>query len=196
MQTEQSTSDPAVHTVDTALVPSPGIYEIDPVHTFLSFSTRHMRIGQVRGRFTALSGIITVEEDPSRTQVEFTVNTESVDTHFERRDQDLRSTRFFDVQAFPTMTYRSSLAAYDGDGTWDIDGQLTIRDMTRQVRVQAWFRGTTVDTGGRARVGFHATARLRREDFNFMAELDREVGTLRVGTDVNIEMDIEATLKN
>jgi polyisoprenoid-binding protein YceI len=196
MQTQQSATDPAVHIIDSALVPAPGRYEIDPVHTFLSFGTRHLRIGLVRGRFTALRGSITVYEDPGRTQIELTVNTQSVDTHHEARDQDLRSARFFDVEAFPIMTYSSSAAAYDGDGTWEIDGQLTIRDMTRPVRLEARFRGTTIDTGGHIRAGFHAAARLRRQDFNLIADLAREVGALGIGTDIDVEADVEATLRN
>jgi polyisoprenoid-binding protein YceI len=195
MQGSGAAPEPAVRTVDGAQVPDAGVYELDPVHTFISFGTRHVRIGQVRGRFTNFSGTITVGEDPSRTKVAVTVGTPSVDTHHETRDEDLRGARFFDVASFPTMTYRSTGAAYDGDGSWDIEGQLTIRDITRPLHLQARFRGAALDTRGNIRVGFQASAQLRREDFNLTADIANEEGRLPVGTDVDIEIDVEAILR-
>ena len=93
------------------------------------------------------------------------------------------------------MTYRSISAAYDGDGRWEIEGHLSIRDITRPLNLQARFRGVTLDTQGKTRVGFQARGQLRRRDFNLTADLPNEEGRLPVGTDVDIEIDTEATLQ-
>jgi polyisoprenoid-binding protein YceI len=149
----------------------------------------------VRGSFSRLRGTITVDEDPSRGTLEVVVETASVDTHHEGRDEDLRSARFFDVSNFPTMTFRSSSGRYDGDGVWEVVGELTIRDVTRPLSLQARFRGATLDSQGHPRLGFQAKAILRREDFKLTADLESEVGQLPVGTDVTVEVDAEATLR-
>jgi polyisoprenoid-binding protein YceI len=99
------------------------------------------------------------------------------------------------VASFPTMSYRSTRAAYDGYGNWEIDGELTIRDITLPQRLQARFRGVTRDAYGKTRAGFHAAGELRRQGFNLLADLPNEVGELPVGADVVIEVDVEVVLR-
>jgi polyisoprenoid-binding protein YceI len=103
VQAPESTQMPVARTIDGASVPNAGVYDIDPVHTFVTFGTRHLRIGQVRGGFTSFSGTITVDEDPSRTIVDLSVETASVDTGQKVRDADLRSPRFFNTERFERL---------------------------------------------------------------------------------------------
>ena len=177
------------------LLPSAGEYQIDPVHTFSEFGVQHIVVGQVRGRFDSVSGKIKIAEDPLLSTIEFTADTSSVNTHHKDRDADLRSPRFFDVEKYPTLTFSSTSIKTEPKGKLLVDGNLTIRGVTRQVSLEVKFSGTIQDPWGNTRAAFQAKTRLNRQDFELLADLERETGGFPVGKDVRIKVSVEALLR-
>lgn len=173
-------------------IPLPGVYAIDPEHTFAEFRAQHVVIGHVRGRFDTTTGTITIAEDPLLSSVAVTVDTKSISTHNAKRDEDLRSPRFFHVDKFPTMSYRSTTIVAELDGGWTVEGTLTIRDVSLPVPLAARFTGVINDQWGNRRVGIHAHAQVSRRAFGLLADLERESGGVLFGKDVLLTIDAEA----
>ena len=177
------------------LLPAAGEYQIDPVHTFAEFGVQHIVVGQVRGRFDSVSGKIKIAEDPLLSTIEFTIDTSSINTHHKDRDADLRSTRFFDVEKYPSMTFVSTGIRTEPKGQFLVEGNLTLREVTRKVSLNVRFSGIVDDPWGNTRVAFQAKTRLNRKDFGLLADLERETGGLPVGNDVKVKVAVEALLK-
>jgi polyisoprenoid-binding protein YceI len=177
-----------------APLPEPGTYNIDPIHSFAYFGAWHHIVGLVRGRFNKVTGTITAAREPADCTVDISIDTASVDTQFARRDEDLRGPDFFDVKNFPAMTYRGRGIRTSADGTWVMDGSLTIRGVTKQVPLTFRFKGMFPDTpaGQPPRASFHATAAVKRGDFRMTRDNLMELGTNSKGPDVEIEIDVEA----
>lgn len=197
--TEAPTTGPAgdhSRIANHVLVPSPGVYVIDPVHTFVGFAAQHLVVGQVRGRFERVAGIVTIAEEPTASSLEVTVETASISTMFAARDEDLRSDRFLDCGAHPTMTYRSTRVIERPRGEWQVLGQLTIRGITKPVPLTVRFGGSITDSQGKPRASFSASATLTRSDFGVVAELTQEAGSMRIGDDITLDIEAEATLSH
>ena len=178
-------------------LPSPGTYEIDPVHTFAYFAARHHVVGRVRGRFDKVTGLITVSKDPAASKVDVTIDIASLSTQNAKRDEDLRSPAYFDGKQFPLMTYQGK-GLHRGPGdTWTMDGFLTLHGVTRPVPLTFTFNGAfrDQDPGDPPRVAFHATAATWRAEFG-IGKRDNltELGSLS-SPDVTIEIDVEADLQ-
>lgn len=174
------------------LAPLPGVYVLDPVHTFAEFVTQHLVIGHVQGRFDRVNGKADIAEDPALSSLEVSIETASVSTHNAKRDEDLRSPRFFDVEKFPAMTYESAKIVAELDGRWTVEGRLTIRDVTQLVPLSVNITGIIEDPQGDVRVGIHAHAKASRRDFGLLADLEQESGGILVGKDVLITVYAEA----
>lgn len=178
--------------VATASLPSPGTYALDPPHTVIYFAAQHKIVGKVRGRFDKMIGKLVVAKDPAACSVEVSIEAASIDTQNGVRDGDLRGPDFFDATGFPTITFRGKGIRKSGDG-WVVDGALTIRDVTKPVPLAFKFSGTAAAEAGKAaRVGFHATAAVKRADFGMRRELLAEIGLESAAPDVWIEIDSEA----
>jgi polyisoprenoid-binding protein YceI len=177
------------------LCPPPGVYVLDPVHTFAEFVTQHLVVGHVRGQFDEVTGKATVAEDPTQSSLEVSVATASLRTNNTTRDEDLRSPRFFNVKVFPIMAYRGTNIIAELDGLWTVAGNLTIRDVTSPVPLSVRITGITVDTQDNIRVGIHAQAHASRIDFGLLADLEKENGGVKIGKDVAITIDSEALLQ-
>ncbi len=179
-------------TMDT--LPAPGVYNIDPVHTFAYFGAWHHIVGRVRGRFDKVTGTISAAKEPADCAVDISIDTASIDTQFARRDEDLRGPDFFDVKNFPAMTYRGRGIRRTADGAWVMDGSLTIRGVTKEVPLTFRFKGMFPDmpAGQPARASFHATAAVKRGDFGMTRDNLMELGPNPKGPDVDIEIDVEA----
>lgn len=175
--------------------PAPGEYVIDAVHSFAEFAAQHMIIGQVWGRFDEISGRMIIVDDPLLSTFESSINTASINTHHEQRDQDLRSPRFFDVDKFPHMTFKSTALKTGVGNHFSLEGNLTIKDVTRPVSLSMEFSGVVVDAWGQTRAAYQMETKVNRKDFGLMADLDRETGGFLIGKDVSIRMGIEALLK-
>jgi len=175
------------------LVPSPGLYAIDPIHSFVGFSAQHLVVGRVRGRFEGIAGTVRIGEDPRTSSVEATIETASINTSFPARDDDLRSARFLDVSTHPRMTYRSSGVTERPRADWLMEGELTLRGVTRSVPLTVRFEGSITDSSGNPRSSFHAIGSLTRSQFGVDAELIQEAGSMLIGDDILLDLEVEAT---
>ena len=175
------------------MLPAPGTYQVDPVHSFAYFGARHHVVGLVRGRFDKVTGTLTASKDPAACSVDITIDVASISTQKTERDEDLRGPAYFDVTKFPAMTYVGRGIRRAGN-SWIMDGSLTIHGVTKVVPVTFVFNGIFPDTkpGKPVRAAFHATAAVKRADFSLGARdnLD-ELGTLQ-SPDVDIQIDVEA----
>lgn len=172
-------------------------WTIDPAHTLVGFSAKHMMFTTVRGRFEDVKGTIEIDaEDPNASSVEVQIGTASIDTGVEGRDNHLRSADFLDVAAYPTITFRSrrveGAAKEEGD-RFKVYGDLTIRGTTREVVLDAEFGGQGKDPWGGERAGFSATTKIDRRDFGLTWNQALETGGILVGNEIRIEIEVQAT---
>jgi polyisoprenoid-binding protein YceI len=168
-------------------------WNIDPTHSGVGFSIRHMVVSKVRGRFARFTGSVALdEEDPTRSVVEATIEAASIDTGVEQRDAHLRSPDFFDAEKFPQLRFRSTQIERVADDRYRVVGDLTIRDVTRPVTLDVEFGGRAKDPWGNDRAGFVAKASLDRKDFGLGWNQVLEAGGVLVGERVDIDLDIEA----
>jgi len=174
------------------LVPPTGIFEIDPVHTFVTFRAQHLIVGRVQGRFETVSGTVTVDENVLDSHVEVVIDAASVATQFPMRDDDLRSSNFLDVASYPNLTFESTGITELPSGQWSITGDLTIKGVTVATALTVEFGGAVADPFGNLRLGFHATTTISRRDFGILHQLEDHSGSLHVARDVTIEIDAEA----
>lgn len=171
-----------------------GTWVLDPSHSEVTFSVRHMMISKVRGTFGVKSATMTAPENPLDTRVEASVDVASVDTNDENRDAHLRSADFFDAENFPTMEFRSTGArAVDGD--LFVDGDLTIRGITKPVTFELDFGGFGTDPYGNYKAGASAKAVVNREDFGLTWNAALETGGVLVGKDITINLDLQGALQ-
>lgn len=169
-----------------------GTYELDASHTTIEFVTRHLMVAKVRGRFGAFSGTITVPEDAAAATVDVTIDAESIDTRDAQRDTHLRSADFLDVEHFPSLRFSARGARSAGDRRWQLDGELTIRDLTRPVTLDFAFNGSATSPYGQAVAFFTASTEIDREDFGITWNQALETGGVLVSKQVRIELEIEA----
>jgi polyisoprenoid-binding protein YceI len=174
------------------LVPPPGTFEIDPVHTFVTFRAQHLIVGRVQGRFETVSGTVTVEENVLDSHVEVVIDAACIATHMPARDDDLRSSNFLDVANYPSLTFRSTGITELPSSRWSIVGELTVKGVTVATELIVEFGGAVADPFGNLRVGFHATTTISRRDFGLVHQLEYHTGSLQVARDVTIEIDAEA----
>jgi len=177
-------------------LPAPGTYEIDPDHSFAYFGARHHVVGLVRGRFDKITGTITVSQDLASCSVDVTIDPSSISTQVGERDEDLRGPAYFDVKAFPAMTYHGRGIRRVSGTSWTMDGSLTLHGVTKVVPLTFTFNGAFADIkpGKPARVAFHGSAGTKRAEFGMGARDKGEVGP-SPAPDVEIEIDVEADAK-
>jgi polyisoprenoid-binding protein YceI len=169
-----------------------GTWTIDPVHSEVGFSVRHMMVSKVRGRFDTFSGEIVTGEDPLNSSVTAEIDLASINTGNEQRDAHIRSADFFETDKHVKMTYRSTGVRAEGDG-FVLDGDLTLKNVTRKVPLHLELNGFGPDPYGGTRAGFTATAEINRSDFDVKFGL-AEGGGAVVSDKVNIQLEIEAVL--
>jgi polyisoprenoid-binding protein YceI len=182
----------------TATTPIPGylagIWDIDPLHSDVSFTVRHMMVSKVRGRFGSFSGQIITGEDLASSSVTATIDATSIDTGLEQRDGHIRSADFFDVENHPRWTFRSTGVRADGEAL-TVDGELTIKGVTRPVTLAVEVNGFGPDSFGGIRAGFSASATIDRNDFGVDIKLPLDGGGVVVGDKVQIALEIAAVLR-
>ncbi|MEZ3156336.1 YceI family protein [Microbacterium sp. BWR-S6Y] len=171
-----------------------GTWVLDPAHSEVTFSVRHMMISKVRGTFGVKSATIVAPENPLEATVEASVDVTSVDTKDEGRDQHLRSAEFFDAEAYPTLDFRSTGVRVE-DGDFLVDGDLTIRGITKPATFSLDFGGFGTDPWGNYKAGATAKTVVNREDFGLTWNAALETGGVLVGKDVTIELDLQLSLQ-
>jgi polyisoprenoid-binding protein YceI len=168
-------------------------WNLDPVHSVAEFKVKHMMISNVKGQFTGLSGILTLDgEDISRSKIEASIDAASINTREAQRDAHLKSPDFFDVEKFPTLSFRSTQVRRNGDGELVVEGELTIHGVTRSVEFAV--EGPTQpakDPWGNTRVGLSAITRINRKDYGLTWNAALETGGILVGDEVTITLDIQ-----
>lgn len=171
-----------------------GTWTLDPSHSEVTFSVRHMMISKVRGTFGVKSATMIAPENPLDARVQASVDVTSIDTKDEGRDGHLRSADFFDTENFPTMEFVSTGTRVEG-GDFFVDGDLTIRGTTKPVSFEFEFGGFGQDPYGNYKAGASATTTINREDFGLTWNAALETGGVLVGKDVTITLDLQGSLE-
>ena len=172
-------------------LPDPGVWDIDPVHSAVRIRARHIGLASVHGRIADFGGSIVVTDPVENSVVEVTMQAGSVDTGNNDRDTHLRSKDFLHAEAFPEITFRSKGLRPLSDDRWAMDGEITIRGVTRQIALDTTYLGVGPDPWGGVRAAFHAVTELRREDFAIDWNQAVRVGIGVVGGILQVELDIE-----
>jgi polyisoprenoid-binding protein YceI len=172
-----------------------GTWNIDPVHSEVGFSARHMMVSKVRGRFTKFSGQIVTGADPIESAAHAEIDLASITTGNDQRDDHIRSADFFEVETYPTMTYHSTGVRPDGDGGYILDGELTLKDVTKSVPLTLELNGFGPDPFGGTRAGFTATGEINRKDFNVNFSAPMQNGGVVVSDKIGLHLEIEAVLE-
>ncbi|MGH2365204.1 MAG: YceI family protein [Chloroflexota bacterium] len=171
-----------------------GNWAIDPVHSDVSFTVRHMMVSKVRGRFSTFEGTLRTGGDFVDSSVEASIDMGSLGTNNEQRDGHIRSADFFDTGKYPTMSYRSLRVRPSGDG-YVVEGDLTLHGVTRRVDLTLDLNGFTKDPYGGTRAGFSATTDISRKEFGITTDLPMDGGGTVVGDKIQIALEIEAVLQ-
>lgn len=171
----------------------PGTWVLDPSHSEVGFTVRHMMISKVRGNFAIKDAKIIAAENPLETTVEASIDVASVDTKDAGRDEHLRSGDFFDVASHPTMDFRSTAVRIE-DGDFLVDGDLTIRGVKKPVTFEFDFGGFGQDPWGNYKAGATAKAVINREEFGLTWNAALETGGVLVGKDITITLDLQGSL--
>ena len=176
--------------------PATSIWTIDPVHSLVEFSAKHMMITTVKGRFGTVNGTITADlRNPDNSHVEVEIDAASLDTRTEQRDQHLRSADFLDVERYPTITFKSTSVqgAYAREGDeFKVMGDLTIRGTTRRVTLDCTFDGTNKDPWGGERAGFSASTKIDRREWGLTWNQALETGGILVGNEIKVSLEVQA----
>jgi polyisoprenoid-binding protein YceI len=168
-------------------------WNIDPAHTVAEFKVKHMMISNVKGQFAKVTGVLTLDEsDLTNSRVDALIETASIETRDAQRDTHLKSADFFDVENFPTLSFKSTRISLVRDGELAVEGDLTIRGVTRKVLFSV--EGPTPptkDPWGNTRVGTSGTTKINRKDFGLTWNAALETGGILVGDEITITLDAE-----
>ena len=171
----------------------PGTYVIDASHSEVGFTARHAMVTKVRGRFSDIEGTIVIGADAATSSATASIKTASIDTGSADRDAHLRSADFFDVETYPEITFRTTDVRRDGDD-YKVDGELTIKGVSRQVTLDVEFGGVASDPFGNLRAGFSGTVTISRKDFGLTWNAALETGGVLVSDKVTLNIDV-STIK-
>jgi polyisoprenoid-binding protein YceI len=168
-------------------------WEIDVAHSSVGFSVRHMVVTKTHGKFNEFTGYIDFDgKNVENGSVEITAQIASIDTDNKKRDDHLRGPDFFDAEKFPTMTFKSKKVIKGSGSEFKLVGDLTIKDVTKEVTFDCEFNGVINDPMGNTHAGFSAVVKINRQDFNVKWSKSLDAGGLVVGDEVKINLEIEA----
>ena len=167
-------------------------WQLDPAHSEITFRVRHLVIATVSGKFTKFSANVSTEEDDFTTvDIEFEAETASIDTGIEARDNHLRSDDFFNSEKFPTLLFKSTGMKNTGGNEFQLDGNLTIRDVTKPISLKVEFGGTATDPYGNFKAAFEVTGSLNRKEFGLRWDALTEAGGAVVSDEVKIHANVQ-----
>ena len=167
-------------------------WKIDSAHSEITFSVRHLMVSNVRGRFERFSGVVNFdEENPQNSSVEVQIEAASINTREPQRDAHLRSPDFLNADQFPYLTFKSKRIEVLDDSHGRIIGDLTIRDVTREVVLDVVFNGKVKSPFGFTTAGFSASTKINRKDWGLVWNVALETGGVLVGEEVNIQIEVE-----
>ncbi|GAA3349939.1 YceI family protein [Amorphoplanes nipponensis] len=177
---------------DGLQIPAAGTYQLDAAHKRVGFVVRHLMVSKVRGDFAQADATITIAEDPLQSAVTATITTASVQTGNADRDNHLRTGDFFEAEKYPAITFRSTGIKSHSGAEFVLDGELTIKDVTKPVELVVEFEGATTSPYGQQVFGFSATTEIDREDWGLTYNMALESGGVMIGKKVKIEIEGEA----
>lgn len=168
-------------------------WNVDPAHTSADFSIQHMAISRVTGSFNQVTGELIFDKEGNHPEsVSITIDVASIDTGVDKRDEHLKSPDFFDVKTYPTMTYTSNNITAQGNGSYKVEGTLTMHGVSKPVTLAVeGLTGQEKDPWGNTRKGGHVTAELNRKDFGIVYNAVLESGNLMIGETVDIVINLE-----
>jgi polyisoprenoid-binding protein YceI len=173
-------------------LPLPGPWTIDPAHSSIMVTVRHLGLSSIHGRFGEFAGRIDVAAHVERSRVTAEIKAATIDTAVAMRDQHLRGPDFLDVERFPLITYAGARVVPAGGDRWTVHGELSLKDARRPVELALTYLGTGPDPWGGRRAAFRATAELRREDFSLVYNQILSAGIGAIGTTLRVAIDIQA----
>ena len=167
-------------------------WQIDPAHSSINFTARHMMIAKVHGRFEQFSGTVNFDENNSaNTTVDIAIEAASLNTKEEQRDGHLRSGDFFDVETYPTLTFKSNRIQLIDEETAKLYGDLTIKDVTKEVVLDVEYMGQAQSPWGTINAGFTGSTTINRKDWDLNWNLALETGGFLVGDKIQINIELE-----
>ena len=176
------------------LIPT-GTWTVDPAHSSVGFSVKHMGIANVRGKFTEFEGTLEMKESLADCRAHGIVKVASIDTDDAGRDEHLRSPDFFNVEQFPEITFESTHVEAIDDESSRVTGNLTMHGITREITLDVLIQGTDTDPWGNTRAGLEVIGKLNRKDFDMKFNKALGSGNLLVGEKVGVSLDISAVLQ-
>ncbi len=182
-----------MNAVATPEVTATSTWNIDPIHSHAQFKVKHMMISNVKGEFTAVTGKLELNDaDITKSRIEASVDATTINTRDAQRDAHLKSADFFDVEQFPTLTFKSTRISKRGDGELSVSGDLSIHGVTRNVEFEVeGLSAPMKDPWGNMRIGLSATTRINRKDFGLTWNATLETGGILVGDDVTLTLDVQ-----
>ncbi len=171
-----------------------GTWKLDPIHSEISFSVKHLAISKVRGSFKSFDATIVTGENPADSTIEATVDIASIDTNQKDRDAHLRTSDFFLTEEYPTMTFTSTAVETSGD-EFTITGDLTLRGVTRSEVIKGEFGGIVTDGYGQTKAGATASTVINRQDYGVSWNAALEAGGLTLGDKVTISLELQVVLQ-
>lgn len=166
-------------------------YKIDAAHSDILFKVKHLMITNVTGQFKNFDATLTSDkEDFSDAEVNFTADINSIDTRSEQRDAHLKADDFFNAEKFPELKFTSTSFGKNGNG-YILKGDLTIRDVTQPIELQADYNGTVVDPWGQTKLGFEAGGKIKRKEFGLVWDAVTEAGGMVLADDVKLQLNIQ-----
>jgi polyisoprenoid-binding protein YceI len=184
--------------MSTATIETPGLvagtWTIDPSHSEVGFSVRHLMVSKVKGSFKTFAGTVTIADHLLDSRVEATIDAASVDTRDENRDNHLRSSDFFNVEQHPQIKFTSTSLRPSGDH-YVLGGDLTIHGVTRPVELDLEFNGVSADPWGGTRSGFSASTEISRSEYGIEFNMPLEGGGVLVGDRIKITLEVESVLQ-
>jgi polyisoprenoid-binding protein YceI len=189
-------TDMTTTTATATLADLTGSYTIDASHSRIGFVARHAMVTKVRGSFNEFEGTAVLDgTGPATLNVKLTIATKSIDTRSEQRDEHLRGNDFFAMDQYPTITFVSTGARQTGDNELELDGDLTIKDVTKAVTIPFTYEGTATDPFGNQRVGFEGSVVVNRKDWGVSWNAGLEAGGVLVSEKITLEFEVSA-IKN
>ena len=170
-----------------------GTYTFDVAHSRLGFVARHAMVTKVRGAFNEFTGSATIDgDDPAKSSATVTIQVASIDTRQAQRDEHLRTNDFLDVANFPTITFNSTAIKHVGGNDFEVTGDLTIKDVTKQVTIPLEFTGSATDPFGNQRIGFEGSTDIVRSDYGVTYNAALETGGVLVSDKIVLEFEVSA----
>jgi polyisoprenoid-binding protein YceI len=169
---------------------APGVWNVDPAHSNLSFTVKHLMISKVRGSFSVFSGTVTVPDDRLASTVEVSIDPSSINTGDEGRDGHLQTNDFFAVEEFPTWSFVSTGITAKGSD-YVLTGDLSMRGVTKPVELSVEFEGVGTDPWGSTKAGFTAEGEINRKDWGIEYNAALETGGVLIGEKVKLQLDVQ-----